>query len=173
MNLLFKNRTKYTKECYQEFLEFHNKKFGFSSNLYTLIVILLIAFCAVIQAKGGHKQITFVFLLFFILFIAWRIFHPIKEIKNEYNSTKIKKEATFIFRFYKNYFTISDGIQIEKWYYWKLYKVFETTDYFYIYIDRKYAFLVRKSGFSSDVVEDFTKFLKKKCFLKYRNINFH
>ena len=168
MNLLFKNRTKYTKQCYQKFLEFHNKKFGISSNLYTLLIVALIAFCFVLQLNYGNKKVASMLILVFIAFISWRIFHPVKEIQDEINSPKISQESTFVLCFYKNYFTVSDGNQMNKCYYWKLYKVFESDEFFYLYLDRKYAFIINKSGFSDNKIEDFTIFLKKKCIFKYK-----
>ena len=91
MKMLFKNTTKYSKECYENFLIFHNKKFGISSNLYTLVIVLLITFCLVLQYKSGNIKLAFVFILALILFLLWRIFYPIKEVKDEFNSKKITK----------------------------------------------------------------------------------
>ena len=51
--------------------------------------------------------------------------------------------------------------------YLKLYKVFETQDYFYLYIDEEHAALVNKKGFKIGNVEAFTDFIKKKCLFKY------
>ena len=50
----------------------------------------------------------------------------------------------------------------------KLYKVFETKDYFYLYINPDYAMLVNKNSFEIGTSDDFRKFIKKKCLLKYR-----
>ncbi len=171
MKMLFKNTTKYSKECYENFLIFHNKKFGISSNLYTLVIVLLITFCLVLQYKSGNIKLAFVFILALILFLLWRIFYPIKEVKDEFNSKKITKESTFIFRFYEKYFTISDGTQIDKYYYWKLYRIFNTNDYYYFYLDRKYAFLINKNGFSLGSEKDFSSFIKTKCLFRYKSEN--
>ena len=83
MNMLFKNTTKYSKECYENFLIFHNKKFGVSSNFYTLLIVILMAFCIALQLKAGNTQLVFIFILTLICFLLWRIFHPIKEVKDE------------------------------------------------------------------------------------------
>lgn len=171
MNMLFKNTTKYSKECYENFLIFHNKKFGVSSNFYTLLIVILMAFCIVLQLKAGNTQLVFIFILTLICFLLWRIFHPIKEVKDEFESKKIQKESTFIFRFYEKYFTISDGTQTDKYYYWKLYKVFNTKDYYYFYLDRKYAFLINKNGFTLGNEKDFSNFIKTKCLFRYKTEN--
>ena len=52
-------------------------------------------------------------------------------------------------------------------YYFKLHKVFETKDYFYLYLDEDTAFLVSKSGFKLGTPKDFSEFIKKKCIFKY------
>ena len=58
-------------------------------------------------------------------------------------------------------------IENTKIYYFKLYKVFETQDYFYLYLDEDTAFLVSKSGFKIGTPKDFSEFIKKKCIFKY------
>ena len=74
-----------------------------------------------------------------------------------------KKETGFIFTFYKNYFTINK----KTIYYFKLFKVFETKDYFYLYIDEDTAALVSKKGFEIGTAEEFSNFIRKKCLLKF------
>ena len=66
------------------------------------------------------------------------------------------------FNFYKFYFEI-DKTRV---YYFKLHKVFETKDYFYLYLDEDTAFLVSKSGFKLGTPKDFSEFIKKKCIFK-------
>ena len=41
LKILFKNETKYNKEIYENFLNFHNKKFHFKYTLYTAAIIML------------------------------------------------------------------------------------------------------------------------------------
>ena len=43
-----------------------------------------------------------------------------------------------------------------------------TKDYFYLYINPDYAMLVNKNSFEIGTLDDFRKFIKKKCLLKYR-----
>ena len=50
----------------------------------------------------------------------------------------------------------------------ELYKVIETNDYFYLYFNEDYAALVSKNGFKLGDSKEFSKFIKKKCFLKYQ-----
>lgn len=53
--------------------------------------------------------------------------------------------------------------------YFMLHKVYETSDFFYLYVTRENAFLISKNTFSLGNKEDFSKFLKNKCKLKYRS----
>ena len=98
----------------------------------------------------------------FIFYIFMRIYMPMKR----YVQTKTKyenKSSYFTFNFYKFYFEI-DKTRV---YYFKLHKVFETKDYFYLYLDEDTAFLVSKSGFKIGTPKDFSEFIKKKCMFKY------
>ena len=52
--------------------------------------------------------------------------------------------------------------------YWKLYKIFENEDYFYLYLDKTHAFLLSKQGFDIGTPEEFREFIKKKCIFKFR-----
>ena len=44
MKPLFKNTTKYNSKNYNEFINFHSKKFNFSYNAYTLIMCILLLY---------------------------------------------------------------------------------------------------------------------------------
>ena len=89
-----------------------------------------------------------------------------KKIQKELKTEKFEKEQTFTFKFYEKYFSISNNKQIEEIKYWKLYKVYESKEFFYLYIDKEHAFLLNKSTFVKGNPEDFFKFIKKKCLLK-------
>ena len=108
-------------------------------------------------------------MLWINFFILWRIFHPVSEISKEYKSEKIKKEKEFTFKFYDKFFTVEDDKQYSKIKYYKLYKVFEIPDFFYLYIDKKHAFLIDKSKFKTSNSSEFSIFIKKKCWWCFRN----
>ena len=159
---LFKNTTKYTEKSYQQFVNFHGNKFNLSYNFYTIISLMLIIYCIVYSFIQKSYLLSFVFTLMFFGYIIMRIYLPMKK----YTKTKDKYENTssyFTYNFYKYYFEIENT----KIYYFKLYKVFETQDYFYLYLDEDTAFLVSKSGFKIGTPKDFSEFIKKKCMFKY------
>lgn len=161
MKPLFKNETKYTQKNYELFLDFHNKKYSFSQSAYIIIMVILLIYCIIFNVI--QKNISFVLLFFALLLLLFflKIYLPIKRYKK--TQKQIKKNSTFTFNFYNLYFTVNNNT----FYYFKLYRVFETKDYFYLYVNEDNAALISKDGFKIGNAEDFSKFIKKKCFFKY------
>lgn len=162
MKPLFKNETKYTTEIYQLFLDFHNKKYSFSQNTYIIIMVILLTYCIIFNII--QKNVSFVLLFFALLLLLFflKIYLPVKRYKK--TKKQVKKNNTITFNFYNLYFTINKST----FYYFKLYKVFETKDYFYLYVNEDNAALINKNGFKIGSAEEFSKFIKKKCLFKYR-----
>ena len=163
MKPLFKNITKYNSKNYQKFVDFHNKKYSFSYNLYTIAMSILLIYCIVLNIVEKDFLLMLMFLILLALLLFFRIYLPNKR----YNDTKKQysknKEISFTFSFYKHYFVLNN----KTFYYLKLYKVFETEEYFYLYVDEENAALVNKNGFKVGTSDEFTEFIKKKCLLKY------
>lgn len=164
LKALFKNKTAYSKEIYDRFLEFHRNKFGFKYKLYNIIVIGIILACIVYSV--GYKAYTtsVVFCIILVIFIIWRFLKPVAEVAKDYNSDKVKKSTIYTFNFYDKYFTVQDKKTVSKIKYYKLYRLFQTKDFFYLYIDKSHAFLIDKSGFFKGNSVDFYKFIKTRNF---------
>lgn len=163
LKLLFENTTKYTKTTYDTFLAFHSKKYHFSYTLYTALIVAFILFALVMQIKYHNYTLAFIFCFGMTFFILWRFFRPISDISKEYKSEKIKKEKEFTFKFYDNFFMVEDDKQFSKLKYYQLHKVFETNDFFYLYLDKNHSFLLNKDGFKKKNSSAFSTFIKKKC----------
>ena len=163
MKPLFKNITIYNSKNYQQFVEFHNKKYSFSYNAYTGIMTSLLFYCVILNIVQKNLLFMLMFLALLIIFLFFRIYLPIKKYKDTQKQYSKNEESSFTFSFYKYYFTLNN----KTFYYFKLYKVFETEDYFYLYVDEENAALVNKNGFKIGTSEQFTDFIKKKCLLKY------
>ncbi len=164
--ILFKNVTKYNSKNYNQFIEFHNKKYSFSNNFYTVIMTILLIYCIILNIKKQNVPFIFLFIALLIGFLLWRIYFPMKRYQKTHKKLSNIKEACYTFSFYYFYFLLDKKVI----YYFKLYKVFETKDYFYLYINPDYAMLVSKSGFELGSAEDFSTFIKKKCLFKYRKV---
>lgn len=171
MKVLFKNKTKYTKEMYKEFLEFHEERYGTTYYLYTIIFILAFVFYIVMQLKYANYLLALITAITLIGFVFWRFYHPIKTVKKEIKSKKIEEEQEFTFKFYdKNFLLYGKKLNV-KMYYWQLKRVFETEDKFYLYLDKTDAFILDKQGFEIGKVDDFREFIKRKCIFRYKKYN--
>lgn len=166
MKVLYKNKTKYTKETYAKYLQFHQKEFGNRYTFNTIITILLLCFCIITNLQYYNKPLAFILLIVLLIFCSYRFFHPIKLVKKELKTEKFEKEKEFTFKFYEKFFTISDTKNLEKIRYWQLHKIYETEAFFYIYIDKSHAFLLDKSTFTKGNVSEFLKFIKRKTWFK-------
>ena len=116
--------------------------------------------------KYSNIITSLILTLILIVFCFYRFFYPIKKVKNELETEKFKKEKEFTFTFYEKYFVISDKKISEKIKYWQLHKVFETKDFFYLYINKDHAFLLDKTTFIKGNTFNFFRFLKKKTWYK-------
>lgn len=163
MKPLFKNITKYTKKSYDEFLIFHKNKYGLRYIILTSIITALIIYCSISSFISKQYVLGLVFILLIIAFLEYRIYLPIYRYKNAFKKKNEKDKNVFTFSFYNNYFKIDN----EKIYYFSLHKIFETEDFFYLYITKENAALVNKKGFKIGNPDSFSEFIKKKCKFKY------
>ena len=147
LKILFKNKTRYTKQAYKEFVEIHNKTHNFTYTLYTVIVIALLLICLVLQVNNHTYSLAITFCLIITCFILWRFFHPVSVVSKQFNSSTIQTEKEFTFNFYNKYFKIIDNNQFEIFEYYKIYKVYETDNFFYLYTNRTHSFLINKNNF--------------------------
>ncbi len=168
MKILFKNKTKYTEDLYYKYCKFHGDATFYSSNLYTIGIVILIIYCLCIQIKAGNYNIVFLFCCIFTAFILWRIFYPVYLGRRELNSDTITKEKEYTFTFYDKYFTIENNKSITDFYYNDLFKVRITKDYSYLYSQRRYAFILDNSCFTYGSFSSFKIFMRKKCKFKYK-----
>lgn len=163
MKPLFKNITIYNSKNYNQFVKFHGDKFNLSYNMYTLVMLALMLYCVVLNIIQKNLLLLLLFLAMFALTIVFRMFLPAKRYQKTKKKFAQNKQTSISIDFFKLYFKVEQKVYP----YLKLYKVFETQDYFYLYIDEENAVLVNKNGFKLGTVEDFTEFIKKKCLFKY------
>lgn len=170
LKVLFKNETKYSKETYKQFIEFHSKKYHFTYTLFTAIIVFLIIFCIVLQISYRYYLLAILTCIIFTCFCLYRYFHPISVVTKELKSKTLQEEKSFIFKFYEKNFKIQDKLQTDIMKYYKLRKIFETENFFYLYIDKTHAFIINKENFLIGKPADFSKFLKKKCIFRFKKV---
>lgn len=170
--LVFKNTTTYNKELYNKFVQFHNNKYNLKYHLYTLFMLFLIVFCMVLQFLNGYIHLGIIFIFIMLIFLFWRVFHPRFFIKKEANSAKVKKQLKNIYYFYDNYMKVRNITGVIKLNYYKLYKVFEDNDNFYLYVNKNYSYVISKNGFSVGNANEFYDFIKKKIWWKLKQFTY-
>lgn len=170
LKVLFKNKTKYTKETYKQFVEFHSNKYHFSYTLFTAVIIFLILFCLILQISYKYYSLALITCIAFTCFCLYRYFHPISVVTKELKGKTLQEEKSFTFKFYEKYFKIQDKLQTDTVKYYQIHKVFETKNFFYLYIDRTHAFIINRENFSIGTPADFSEFLKKKCIFRFKKV---
>ena len=168
MEILFKNKTRYSEDLYTKFLIFHDKNYSLPYSLHTAFIVFFILFSIIIQIKANNFAVAIFFFIGITIFILWRFFGPIEEVKENFESDKIVNEKIFTFEFYKKYVKICDNNGYSFLKYKNIDKVFETSNFFYIYIDKNHALLLDKTGFCIGNCIDFSNFIRKKCIFRFK-----
>ncbi len=168
MEKLFENKTEYNQDVYLEFLRFHSKKYNFGYYAYTVLWAFLFLLCIIICFDTNMRIQGVLITIMLIAFLAYRIIYPQITVKKELSSEKITSKNVNTFEFYDKDIKIinQNGSFIYK--YFSFRRVFETDTYFYLYVTKENAFIISKKAFSLGTAEDFSKFIKSKCKLKYK-----
>lgn len=169
---LFVNKTKYNTDTYVEFLKFHNKKYNVSYIAYTIFWAMLFLFCIIISFGSGMRLQGVSITIILVTFIIYRILRPKMIVNREMKSEKISDNNTNTFVFYSNQIEISNKNGKFNYKYMNFRKIFETKDFFYLYVTKENAFLVSKNTFSLGSSKDFSDFIKDKCKFKYKYCDF-
>ena len=131
--------------------------------MYTLLMAGLMIYCIVLNIIQKNILFILLFLTMLILTFVFRMYLPVKRYQYTKKKLAKNKQTNFNFSFFKFHFTVNKKSIL----YFKLYKVFETKDYFYLYVNEESAVLVAKNGFKIGTAEEFSEFIKKKCLFKY------
>ena len=158
----------YSTSDYVKFLRFHNKKFNPSYITYTVFWCILLILSLILAYGSGARLQGVIITIVLILFIGYRFARPKMIVNNELNSDKFTDNNVNTFSFYDKEFEVSNKNGKFTYKYFMLYKIFETRDYFYLYITKENAFLVSKYAFSIGKERDFATFMKVRCRLKYK-----
>ena len=163
MKVLFKNTTKYTKENCNNFLEFHTNKYGKKELLKMILFGICILYILIFNVV--YKN----WLLVLCVILLSVIIYLIEKSKSGRQSKSRKKVKEFTFYFYEKHIKIKYRREFERLNYFQLYKIFETDEYFFLYLDKKNSLILSKDGFEIGTPKDFSTFIKNKCPLKYKN----
>lgn len=167
MKILFKNTTQYTKEKYNDLVEFHKEKYG--RKIVFRIIALMLCFIYIVTFNIINKNWILLLVVAGIIIILYIIKNYKEKKQTQKRNKAINKKKEFTFIFYKRYIKLKYARKYDIIPYFKIYKIFETKEYFYIYTDENHSLILSKDGFEIGTPRKFTEFIKKKCPLKYRN----
>jgi len=163
MKVLFKNTTKYTKENCENFVEFHSNKYGKKELLKMMLLGICILYILIFNII--YKN----WILVLAAIVLAGIIYLMEKNKSEKKAKKKEKVKEFTFYFYEKHIKIKYKKDFERLKYFNLHKIFETDEYFFLYLDEKSSLILNKEGFEVGTAKGFSKFIKSKCPLKYRN----
>lgn len=166
MKILFKNTTKYTKENYNAFIEFHQNKYGVKTLIKIGLIFLCLIYIVFLNIIEGNWKLILILLVFGGLIYIFNNLRIQKQTNN--NKKMIKKQREFTFFFYEKYIKIKCGRKFDRLKYFELHKIFETKEYFFLYTDEEHSLIISKDGFQIGTSEQFAEFIKRKSPLKYK-----
>lgn len=169
MEKLFENKTKYSQKEYNVFLESYKKEFEKSETAWLFFYFIFFGTCMILAFIEKEIVLGIGLLIGLLVYLWFKIIKPTKEVEKDKKSDKLSGHFVNNYDFYKNYFHVENTEGKGQIFYFKLYRVVETKTNYYIYISRQYAFIVSKFGFTKGTSEEFSKFIKKKMFTKYKD----
>ena len=169
MEELYENKTKYTRKEYDDFIKVHQQEYATSENAFTIFNILFFGMCMVFAFIEKEWILAIAILLGLLIYIWYKFIRPVKRAEKDINSEKLSGNFINTYKFYKSYFNVENPEGKAQIFYFKLYRVIETKDMYYIYISRDNAFILSKDSFTKGDKLEFAKFIKSKVRMKYRN----
>lgn len=163
MKILFKNTTKYDKENCDNFVEFHSNKFGKKQTLKMVLIGICILYILIFNIVYKNWGLVLGAILIGL------IIYLIENSKSAKKAKKKERIKEFTFYFYEKHIKIKYRRQFERLKYFQLHKIYETDEYFFLYLNEKSSLILNKAGFEVGTPKEFSKFIKNKCPLKYRN----
>lgn len=168
MKPLFENKTTLSKDMYIELLSFQQKKFGWKYTVFTVIFFLLFVLLIAILLANHYFVHSLLIFIIFACFLAYELIIPVHKNTKELRSDKVQNNLANTFSFYDKYFIVENRMGNDKIFYFKLYRVFETENYFYLYLNKTTILVLSKTEFLIGTVQDFGKFIKQKMWLKFK-----
>ena len=169
MEELFENKTKYSQEEYEKFLKSYEEEYATSENAYMLFNILFFGFCMILAFRNNEILLGIALLIGLLIYIWFKFIRTAKRNKKDRKSSKLSGNFINTYKFHKNQFSVDNPEGKAQIFYFKLYRVVETNTNYYIYISRDMAFIMSKDSFTKGNSLEFSQFIKKKMFTKYKN----
>lgn len=168
MEILFENKTAYTKDLYDTYIKFHSRKYG----VQELIVYAFFAFLLIMLIIRSIMDFKWKAIAIWgavgvvIYFCRKRIFKN----REQYKKIAIRKTEKAVYKFYNRYFEATYQGVTTKMSYFKIKRVFELSDRYYLYLDKSHACVMLKDAFTKGEEKDFREFLDTKGLFKIKKV---
>lgn len=169
MKILFKNITALNKDEYLELIKFHGKKNNLKYYSYTAVMGLILIIGMSYQIILKNYVLLILLALIFIGFLAYRFIEPYRKSEKEIKGEKIQGNLINTYIFYDENFVVKNKYGKDTLKYRKLFKVYENTNAFYLYINKEDVFIMEKDKFEIGNSEDFKEFISKKIGYKFKS----
>lgn len=168
MEILFENKTAYTKALYDEYIKFHSRKYGVQELIkyafLTFFMIILVI--RTIKDFGWKAIVMWGAVALIIFFCKKRIFKS----KEQYKNVAMRRVEKAVYKFYDRYFEATYQGVTTKISYFEIKKVFELSDRYYLYLDKSHACVLLKDSFTKGSKVAFTDFLNMKGLFKIKKV---
>ncbi len=169
MDELYKNKTKYTQKEYEIFLKSYKKEYAFTDSLSIIFNFVFWGGCMVLAFAQKEWLPAIGILIGLIVYIWYKFIRPATKQQEILNGPRMSGKFVNSYTFYQNYFDVENPEGNAKIYYMKIYKMVEAKEYYYIYLTKELAYIVSKIGFTKGNSDEFSVFMKKKLFRRYKN----
>lgn len=161
-----KNETRITKKEYLRFYWFTLRKNIAAIFIFLIVIIGLIHMCI----DNFEVSFAFIFAILIILFLTLVFLNIIYFTPNK--EYKKKKETTNYYNFKSDRFEIDNHKPLvnshAEYYYEAIHKAYEKADAFYIFIDKRRAFVVDKNSFTQGSADDLKSILLMRLGKKFK-----
>lgn len=159
--VLYKAKSKITKENYIKFNNFHLKKknVAISVIFYVCIVIIYIAAISLLLMRE-HIFEGILYFIFATFFLLWQIFLPKIFVNRILKTDKITGKTENEFKFGKEKFSISNEYGMATISYTDLHRIYETNEFYYLYLNNRQAYIVEKQGLRKEEIEGISNIFK-------------
>lgn len=169
MNLIFKNVTTYTKEEFLTFEKFHiNRVNKVSFIIYTVACIIILLSAIGLIYLGDNSG--YIFLIVGIFFTVYRMSIPYWYTKRILKSDKLTENLENTFELFDDNLKVTNSVSASDIRYDQLFKVYESKNCFYLYINKLQVFILNKNNFSVGNSDEFSKFIEEKLGKNFKKI---
>lgn len=163
------NTTTLTEEEIIQFQKFHMNVAHKGTLIFNIILCIILFVMGAVILIRDHNNWGYAYFILGAIYLLYRLMMPKQTAKLMIarDASIVGLTSTYLFSKREMKATGTDfSASIA---YDKIYRIYETKDNFYIYLDRNQAYILTKKGFEDGKLETLVPFLKEKLQKKYKD----